>query len=95
MIQYSLLGWSAASTGLNTFWGLAPSPSSGRGWEPVPFLCLRMATEPVPETLYINQLTRLIAQEDYIETCGGCWFNSNEEVEMAIHEQLQMQEYDF
>jgi hypothetical protein len=31
MIQYSLLGWSAALTGLNaTFRGLAPSPSSGR-----------------------------------------------------------------
>jgi hypothetical protein len=26
-----------------------------------------MGTEPVPETLYLNQLTRLIAREDYIE----------------------------
>jgi hypothetical protein len=28
-----------------------------------------METEPVPETLYLNQLTRLIAREDYIESC--------------------------
>jgi hypothetical protein len=28
-----------------------------------------MGTEPVPETLYLNQLTRLMAQEDYIESC--------------------------
>jgi hypothetical protein len=25
--------------------------------------------EPVPETLYLNQLTWLIAREDYIESC--------------------------
>jgi hypothetical protein len=31
--------------------------------------CLRMGTEPVPETLYLNESTRLIAQEDYIESC--------------------------
>jgi hypothetical protein len=28
-----------------------------------------MGTEPVPETLYLNQLTRMIAREDYIESC--------------------------
>ena len=27
-----------------------------------------MGTQPVPETLYLNQLTRLIAREDYIVT---------------------------
>ena len=26
-----------------------------------------MGTEPVPETLYLNELMRLITQEDYIE----------------------------
>jgi hypothetical protein len=26
-----------------------------------------MGTEPVPETLYLNQSMQLIAQEDYIE----------------------------
>jgi hypothetical protein len=31
--------------------------------------CLRMGTEPVPETLYLNELTRLFAREDYIESC--------------------------
>jgi hypothetical protein len=30
--------------------------------------CLRMRTELVPETLYLNELTRLCAREDYIET---------------------------
>jgi hypothetical protein len=29
--------------------------------------CLRMGTEPVPETLYSNELTRLCAREDYIK----------------------------
>ena len=48
MIQYSLLGRSAASV-------------SGTG-------CLRMGTEPVPETLYLNELRRLIAREDCIES---------------------------
>jgi hypothetical protein len=33
-------------------------------------LCLRMGTELVPETLYSNELTRLCAREDYIESCG-------------------------
>jgi hypothetical protein len=57
MIQYSLLGRTAASTCLNTsFRGLAPSPK----------FCLRMGTELVPETLYSNELTRLCAREDYI-----------------------------
>jgi hypothetical protein len=28
-----------------------------------------MGTEPVPETLYLNQLTQLMAREDYIESC--------------------------
>jgi hypothetical protein len=31
--------------------------------------CLRMGTELVPETLYSNELTRLCAREDYIESC--------------------------
>jgi hypothetical protein len=31
--------------------------------------CLRMGTEPVPETLHLNELTRLKAREDYIESC--------------------------
>jgi hypothetical protein len=35
----------------------------------VPILCLRMGTELVPETLYLNELTRLCAREDYIESC--------------------------
>jgi hypothetical protein len=75
MIQYSLLGPSAVSTDLNrTFCGLALSPSSGRtdlthhlsvGGGLNQFY-LRMGTEPVPET-YLNHLTRLMAQEDYIE----------------------------
>jgi hypothetical protein len=30
---------------------------------------LRMGTELVPETLYSNELTRLCAREDYIESC--------------------------
>jgi hypothetical protein len=30
--------------------------------------CLRMGMELVPETLYSNELTRLCAREDYIET---------------------------
>ena len=29
--------------------------------------CLRMGMEPVPETLYLNKLTQLMAREDYIE----------------------------
>jgi hypothetical protein len=29
--------------------------------------CLKMGTEPVPETLYLNKLTQLMAPEDYIE----------------------------
>jgi hypothetical protein len=66
MFQYSLLGRSAALTGLNTtFRGLTQSPSSGKTDQ----FCLRMGTELVPETLFVNELTRLIAQEDYIETC--------------------------
>jgi hypothetical protein len=61
MIQYSLLGPSAASTDLNTtFRGLAPSPSSGRtdlthhmgqtsgGLNQ---FCPRMGKEPVPENV--------------------------------------------
>jgi hypothetical protein len=64
MIQYSLLGPSSALTALNTtFRGLAPSPSSGKTDQ----FCLRMGTDPVPETLYLKQLTRMIAREDYIE----------------------------
>jgi hypothetical protein len=31
--------------------------------------CLRMGTELVPETLYSNELTRLCARENYIESC--------------------------
>jgi hypothetical protein len=32
--------------------------------------CLRMGMEPVPETSYLlNRLTRLMAREDYIESC--------------------------
>jgi hypothetical protein len=31
--------------------------------------CLRMGTELVPETLYSNELTRLCAREDCIESC--------------------------
>jgi hypothetical protein len=31
--------------------------------------CLRMGTELVPETLYSNELSRLCAWEDYIESC--------------------------
>jgi hypothetical protein len=66
MLQYSLLG----RTYLNiTFRGLAPSPSSSGRTESVNQFCLRMGTEPVPETLYLNQLTRMIAREDYIESC--------------------------
>jgi hypothetical protein len=77
MIQYSLLGRTAASTLLNTtFRGLAPSPSSGKtdltytGQTSCMLnqFCLRMGTELVPETLYWNELTRLCAREDYIET---------------------------
>jgi hypothetical protein len=61
-LQYSHLGRTAASVRLNTtFRGLAPSPSSG--------FCLRMGTELVPETLYSNELTRLCARENYIESC--------------------------
>jgi hypothetical protein len=30
---------------------------------------LRMGTELVPETLYSNELTRLCARENYIESC--------------------------
>jgi hypothetical protein len=56
MIQYSLLGRSAGSTGLNTTF------------------CLRMGTEPVPETLYLNQLNRLMAREDYIERSVMSYF---------------------
>jgi hypothetical protein len=66
MIQYSLLGRSAALTGLNTaFRGLAPSPSSGK--TDLPQFCPRMGMEPVPETLYLNELTPLSVREDYIE----------------------------
>jgi hypothetical protein len=62
MIQYSLLGRTAALIRLNTtFRGLVPSPSSGKT------VFLRMGTELVPETLYSNELTRLCAREDYIE----------------------------
>jgi hypothetical protein len=62
MIQYSLLGRTAVSTRLNTtFRGLAPSPSSAKTD------LLRMGTELVPKTLYSIKLTRLCAQEDYIE----------------------------
>jgi hypothetical protein len=50
MIQYSLLGRTAASIRLNT----------------TNQFCLRMGTELVPETLYSNELTRLCAREDYI-----------------------------
>jgi hypothetical protein len=61
VIQYSLLGRTAASIRLNTtFRGLAPSPSSGKSD------FRRMGTELVPETLYSNELTRLCAREDYI-----------------------------
>jgi hypothetical protein len=28
-----------------------------------------MGTEPVPETLHLNELTRLKVREDYIESC--------------------------
>jgi hypothetical protein len=64
MIQYSLLGRTAASIRLNTtFRGLARSPSSGKTDQ----FCLRMGTELVSETLYSNELTRLCAREDYIE----------------------------
>jgi hypothetical protein len=38
-------------------------------------ICLRMGTGPVPETLYLNQLTRLIAREDYIER--GVYLHQN------------------
>jgi hypothetical protein len=31
--------------------------------------CLRMGTELVPETLYSNELTRLCARENCIESC--------------------------
>jgi hypothetical protein len=56
MIQYNLLGRTAASIRLNTtFRGLAFQ------------FCLRMGTELVPETLYSNELTRLCARENYIE----------------------------
>jgi hypothetical protein len=66
-IQYSLLGRTAASIRLNTtFRGLAPSPSSGKTEK---LFCLRMGTELVPETLYSNELMRLCAREDYIESC--------------------------
>jgi hypothetical protein len=60
MIQYSLLGRTAESIRLNTFRGLAPSPSTGKtDWG------LRMGTDLVPETLHSNELTRLCAREDY------------------------------
>jgi hypothetical protein len=35
---------------------------------------LRMGTEPIPETLYSNELTRLCAREDYIESYLFCLF---------------------
>jgi hypothetical protein len=67
-IQYSLLGRSAALTRLNTtFRGLTSSPSSGK--TDLNKFCLRMGTESVPETLYLNELRRLSAREDYIESC--------------------------
>jgi hypothetical protein len=53
-IQYSLLGRTAAST---------------RQAKLINLFCLRMGTELVPETLYSNELTRLCAREDYIESC--------------------------
>jgi hypothetical protein len=59
------------------FWGLAPSPSSGRTDVTLYIntgqmsaglyqFYLRMGLEPVTETLYLlNHLTRLMAREDY------------------------------
>jgi hypothetical protein len=76
MFQYSLLGRSAALIRLNTtFRGLAPSPSSG----------LRIGTEPVPETLYSNELTRLCAREDYIESCRRESFKTYNVIYVLIH----------
>jgi hypothetical protein len=73
MIQYSLFGRTAASTRLNTtFRGLAPSPSSGKTANQ---FCLRMGTELVPKTLYLNELTRLCARKDYIEFCAFLGFS--------------------
>jgi hypothetical protein len=67
MIQYSFLGRTPASIRLNTtFRGLAPAPSSGK--TNLNQFCLRMVTELVPETLYSNELTRLCARENYIES---------------------------
>ena len=52
--------------------------------------CLRMGTEPVPET-YLNQLTRLIAREDYIESCRRESFKTYISFHFSNHHQLLFQ----
>ena len=47
--------------------------------------CLRMGTELVPETLYSNELTRLCAREDYIESCRRESFKNCTYVFTCIH----------
>jgi hypothetical protein len=42
-----------------------------------------MGTELVPETLYSNELTRLCAREDYIESCRRESFKTSNSV--TIH----------
>jgi hypothetical protein len=45
-----------------------------------------MGTEPVPETLYLNELTRLCAREDYIESCRRESFKTDK-----IHKSYKIQ----